>query len=45
MDRRKFIKQASAVASLTVASGLVLPSFAKNKSTLLFYTQMTHIVM
>ncbi len=43
MDRRKFIKQASAVASLTVASGLVLPSFAKKqKHITILHTNDTH---
>jgi len=43
MDRRKFIKQTSAAASLTVAGGLILPSFTKKqKHITILHTNDTH---
>ena len=43
MDRRKFIKQTSAVASLTAVGGFTLPSFTKKqKHITILHTNDTH---
>ena len=44
MDRRKFIQQSSAAASLTAIGGLSLPSFTSNKKKhrTILHTNDTH---
>ena len=43
MERRKFIQQTAAVASLTAIGGLTLPSFAKKKKHItILHTNDTH---